>query len=70
MLIGLNVKRSRLLLRLSPVVIADSLSPFFKEANKSWIFTSATLSVAEKFDHARNALGLEDDPEYRFESPF
>ena len=57
-------------LRLSPVVIADSLSPFFREPNKSWIFTSATLSVAEKFDHARSALGLEDDPEYRFESPF
>ena len=28
------------------------------------------MSVAEKFDHARSALGLEDDPEYRFESPF
>ena len=57
-------------LRLSPVAIADSLSAYFQDPNKSWIFTSATLSVAEKFDHVRNALGLEDDPEYRFESPF
>ena len=57
-------------LRLSPVAIADSLAPFFHDQSKSWIFTSATLTVAEKFDHVRNLLGLRDDAEFRFDSPF
>jgi ATP-dependent DNA helicase DinG len=57
-------------LRLSPVSIVDSLAPHFFAKQKSWIFTSATLTVAEKFDHVRSILGLKGVIEYRFDSPF
>jgi ATP-dependent DNA helicase DinG len=57
-------------LRLSPVSIVDSLAPHFFAEQKSWIFTSATLTVAEKFDHVRSILGLKGVIEYRFDSPF
>lgn len=56
--------------RLAPVLIADLLGPHFSEGNKSWIFTSATLTVAGKFDHVKSVLGLEGIDDYRFESPF
>ncbi len=36
----------------------------------TWIFTSATLSVAERFDHFVKHLGLGDIQSQHWESPF
>ena len=47
-------------LRLSPVVIADSLSPFFREPNKSWIFTSATLALNDRIALFQTLLGVHE----------
>ena len=66
----IELQEKSFILRLSPITIADSLAPYFHNEHKSWIFTSATLTVAETFDHTRSVLGLADDEEYRFESPF
>ncbi|ETD72427.1 helicase [Pelistega indica] len=42
----------------------------FKRPDQSWIFTSATLSVAKKFTHFQAQLGLYDAECYSWESPF
>ena len=54
----------------SPVSISSELSAHFNNPAPSWIFTSATLAVGDKFDHIRESLGLEDVIEKQFASPF
>jgi ATP-dependent DNA helicase DinG len=51
----------------------DVSGPFrdYRDAHPAaWVFTSATLAVADKFDHFRNEMGLEDSSDAAFISPF
>lgn len=41
-----------------------------EQHSATWIFTSATLSVAHKFDHFANSLGISNPKSYSWESPF
>lgn len=54
----------------TPLDIAKEFSAFMREHRASWIFTSATLSVADNFDHFTNNLGLGEIGSERWESPF
>ena len=54
----------------TPLDIASEFEVFMKQHTASWIFTSATLSVANNFDHFSKGLGLSQTPSFSWESPF
>jgi ATP-dependent DNA helicase DinG len=54
----------------TPLDIAAAFSAFMQQHQAAWIFTSATLSVAGKFDYFSKNLGLYNVVSYRWESPF
>ena len=55
---------------LSPVSIADRFRGIMQASGASWIFTSATLSLDNGFDHIQTSMGLESAETQRFLSPF
>ncbi len=57
-------------IHLTPVSIASELAARFENPATSWVFTSATLAVANSFEHIKGSLGLDDLLERQFESPF
>lgn len=59
-----------IILHLTPLSIADKFSGLMDEIAKSWIFTSATLSVDDTFEHYKRLLGLNNPKELLLESPF
>lgn len=56
-------------LHLSPVSIASAMQAHL-DADKSWVLTSATLSVARQFSHFKRYLGIAEINECIFDSPF
>jgi len=54
----------------TPLEIADEFGRFHKSRHAAWIFTSATLSVAGRFEHFQASLGLADAQTRSWESPF
>ena len=54
----------------TPLDIAKEFKAFMQQHKATWIFTSATLSVADKFDHFANNLGLGDIHSEQWGSPF
>ena len=54
----------------TPVKIADDFQSFMRQHGRTWIFTSATLSVGKKFDYFLNGLGLVGVESHYWESPF
>ncbi len=54
----------------SPLDVAKEFQSFMQAHPATWIFTSATLSVAERFEHFAQNLGLDDISSRRWESPF
>jgi ATP-dependent DNA helicase DinG len=54
----------------TPLEIAPEFQNFMHPHQATWIFTSATLSVAQRFDHFANSLGLNEVASYRWDSPF
>lgn len=57
-------------LHLTPLSIADAFQEKKSARQGSWIFTSATLSVAGKLDYFVNGLGLLEYDALLLESPF
>jgi ATP-dependent DNA helicase DinG len=57
-------------LHLTPLDIAGNFREQLESSAASWIFTSATLAVADRFDHYQQRLGLEDAATARWDSPF
>ena len=57
-------------LSLTPLDVAAEFSAFMAQHSASWVFTSATLSVAHKFDHFSRNLGISNAKSYSWESPF
>lgn len=53
----------------TPVNIAEDFKRIVNTP-KSWIFTSATLTAGESFNHFTNALGLDDTINRTWSSPF
>ena len=54
----------------TPLDIAAEFRAFMQQHQATWIFTSATLSVANKFDHFSRNLGLSQADSQSWESPF
>ena len=54
----------------TPLEIAPEFQNFMRQHKATWIFTSATLSVAQRFDHFSNSLGLNEVASYSWGSPF
>lgn len=54
----------------TPLEIAPEFQNFMHQNKATWIFTSATLSVAQRFDHFAKSLGLNEVASYSWDSPF
>ncbi|WP_459993433.1 ATP-dependent DNA helicase [Methylosoma difficile] len=54
----------------TPLDIAGEFRVFMQQHQSTWIFTSATLSVGNRFDHFANNLGLGKAQSASWESPF
>ncbi|WP_150046862.1 ATP-dependent DNA helicase [Methylomonas rhizoryzae] len=54
----------------TPLDIAKEFRSFMARHRASWIFTSATLSVANNFNHFSRNLGLSKTTSHSWESPF
>lgn len=54
----------------TPLDIAKAFRSFMKRHSATWVFTSATLSVANSFGHFARNLGLNSDNSRSWESPF
>ena len=57
-------------LHATPLDLAPPLRSLREQSHASWIFTSATLSVAGAFDHFVRQLGLDDPVALSLPSPF
>ncbi|HEY2394787.1 MAG TPA: ATP-dependent DNA helicase [Rudaea sp.] len=57
-------------LHATPLDLAPPLRTLREQSHASWIFTSATLSVAGDFDHFARQLGLDDPVALSLPSPF
>ena len=62
-------KRSFTLSR-TPFEIADEFQHLIRERKATWIYTSATLTVANRFEHFTSTLGLNDAKLRSWSSPF
>ncbi len=62
--------KSTFTLNRTPLDIAAEFRSFMQQHQAAWIFTSATLSVANKFDHFANHLGLSNAASESWGSPF
>lgn len=65
-----ETQRKTFLLSRSPLDIAGAFQSLMQERPATWIFTSATLSVAGSFAHFAASLGLTGALEARWDSPF
>lgn len=54
----------------TPLEIAGQFRQFMQGFGGAWIFTSATLSVAQRFEHFTHSLGLHEVETRRWDSPF
>ena len=57
-------------LHLTPLSIASCFQSQMKAMNAAWIFTSATLAVADSFDMFQQQLGIDETETAKFDSPF
>jgi ATP-dependent DNA helicase DinG len=57
-------------INLSPLDVSQQFSTLMEGLGSTWIFTSATLSVAESFEHFQLQLGIEHQQTIRLESPY
>ncbi|RUO73461.1 ATP-dependent DNA helicase [Idiomarina ramblicola] len=54
----------------TPLSVAKTFGGYIKRNKMSWVFTSATLAVNEKFDYFTKRLGIEEADTLLLESPF
>ncbi|MCB1578556.1 MAG: ATP-dependent DNA helicase, partial [Xanthomonadales bacterium] len=57
-------------LHATPLDLSQPLRELREQSHAAWIFTSATLSIAGRFDHFSRQLGLEDPHSLCLDSPF
>ncbi|EIC30848.1 MULTISPECIES: ATP-dependent DNA helicase [Methylomicrobium] len=62
--------RKTVTLSRTPLDIAAEFRHFMQASQAVWVFTSATLSVAQRFTHFANGLGIADAENARWDSPF
>ena len=57
-------------LHATPLDLSGPLRELREQSHAAWIFTSATLSIAGRFDHFARQLGLDDPHSLCLDSPF
>lgn len=57
-------------IHLTPMIVADFFKRYIQEKKRSWIFTSATLTVKDNFQLFVDTLGLENALQLQLKSPF
>lgn len=62
--------RRHIVLHITPLSIADKFSKIVDKSDAAWVFTSATLTVGNSFDHYQALMGLSDAVVMEMESPF
>jgi len=65
-----EVHQTGVTLHETPLSVAATFRRHREAAARAWIFTSATLAVAGRFDHFVTAMGLEGARTLRWDSPF
>jgi len=65
-----EIHRKTFTLSLTPLDIAAEFRQFMQQHQAAWIFTSATLSIANGFDYFANNLGLSQAASESWGSPF
>ncbi len=65
-----EIHRKTFTLSLTPLDIAAEFNGFMQQHKAAWIFTSATLSIANRFDYFANNLGLTEANRASWDSPF
>lgn len=65
-----ETSRQHLGLHLTPLSIADKFSELVFGQKRAWVFTSATLSVDNGFDHYAAQMGLQNAATLLLDSPF
>ncbi|MBU2114143.1 MAG: ATP-dependent DNA helicase [Gammaproteobacteria bacterium] len=65
-----ETSRLQVSLHLTPLSIADKFRDIVAADNRSWVFTSATLSVNNGFSHYTAQMGLNNAKTLLLESPF
>lgn len=54
----------------TPLEVAEPFRAQMGRPQTSWVFTSATLAVGDRFDHFARQLGIEEAQTERWDSPF
>jgi ATP-dependent DNA helicase DinG len=67
---ALEVTARGFTLSLLPFDISARFRALVEERRGAWIFTSATLSLGEQFDHFTGRLGIDGVPTLKIDSPF
>lgn len=62
--------RDHFSLNITPLCVAEKFKEYISSQQKSWIFTSATLTVNDDFKHFTQRLGLEPAEQFILPSPF
>jgi ATP-dependent DNA helicase DinG len=57
-------------LSITPLDVAEALTAFRRNTEATWVFTSATLSVAGEFEHYLKRVGLDEARTVSLPSPF
>ena len=66
----MEVHPRSLRLHLTPLDVSEKLGKIIVESFKSWVFTSATLAIAEDFSHFISRMGIDGVKQLSFPSPF
>jgi ATP-dependent DNA helicase DinG len=62
--------RRHIVLHMTPLSIADKFSKILDKSNAAWVFTSATLTVNNSFEHYQQQMGLAQAMVLEMDSPF
>jgi ATP-dependent DNA helicase DinG len=57
-------------LHMTPMIVAEQFKKYMRDKNRSWIFTSATLTVKNSFKLFIDTLGLDNAAQLQLKSPF
>lgn len=57
-------------LHTTPIDVASVFAEYWRKETRAWVFTSATLTVNQQFDHFVDRLGIKPDQELYLASPF
>ena len=66
----LEINPRSLRINLTPLDVSTTLNGLIDNGHQAWVFTSATLAVAEDFSHFSSRMGLADVTGLAFPSPY